>query len=95
MEQMQPSWQIGTFSPSPPPTPSSLSSLLHVTFPAQNLTTMELSSLKESADSVMSEFLCVLGPQASIWPSCLSLSEAFVNVAFTLVVMLVWIFFII
>ena len=39
------------------------------------------------------EFLCALGAQTSIWPSCLSLSEAFVNVAFMLVVMLVRIFF--
>lgn len=40
-------------------------------------------------ENTVEEFLCALGAQVSIWPSCLSLHEAFVNVAFTLVVMMV------
>ena len=35
------------------------------------------------------QFVCSLGVHVSIWPSCLLLSEAFINVAFISVVMLV------
>ena len=35
------------------------------------------------------QFVCSLGVHVSIWPSCLLLGEAFINVAFISVVMLV------
>ncbi|KAF7639347.1 G_PROTEIN_RECEP_F1_2 domain-containing protein [Meloidogyne graminicola] len=47
------------------------------------------NSFIETKQEKQEHFVCSLGIHVSLWPSCLSLSEAFFNVAFISVVMLI------